>query len=153
MKRIIFMALALITTQCFSQTSNSLWGLCINQSQTIRSTDSLVLTGTLTATDGFGNITWTCSTANGSVPSSFSPSPIAITNTPFSGTSTQVVRGFIPGVYTFTAIGLSTSGTTGRASTTITVVAPPPLRTVTGWTGSFLNGVYKFIYTYSDGQP
>lgn len=124
-----------------------------NCKQTVKSGDTAILTAMLTASDGFGSLSF----IQASGPSvSVLGTPLASWQTGLQAVYQVPVTKLVPGLYVYTITGKSAKGTVGTTLDSLVVVAPPPPpppvipRTVIGFTLTLVNGVWVPTWSFSD---
>jgi len=123
MKKILAFALLLLSIGAHAQLS---YNFCLTPSAST-STDSVSMTATLLATDGYQSVTW--AQVSG-------PTNVALTQVVNAWGNNMVqqsiltVHKLIPGTYVFSSTGTSVGGNTGTLKCTVTVYAPPAARMV-----------------------
>lgn len=148
MRKIIFAALLLVAFGAKSQTTSITYAFCVTPPLGVNS-DSVTLSAQLVAADGYKGISWAQAATNPSV--AVIGAPVNTYGNTMTQKSVVTIHKMIPGVYTFTATGISAGGISYPLSTTVTVVAQPVPRTVVSSSFTLINGVWVQQFKFSDG--
>jgi hypothetical protein len=121
MKKLLLLILLFSTIIAKSQTTLNVFTFCVSPPITTTA-DSVLLSGTLIATDGYSSVKWSV------VSGPNTPIMVIDTNT-FQNTMLEQTlvwfKGLVAGTYTVQATGTSSTGTTKTLQTTFTILPIP----------------------------